>query len=196
MLDIIGSMLISGLLLLTALRMDEQATRNSYYSKTNLTVQQNMTSLVQNLEYDFRKMGYCANPNVQPDPYMYVVEGDSDHICFVADLDDHGVLDTVRYSLGNDTIPGCANKHLRMLYRQVNDDPPVASNLGVAEFDLKYLDGFGEEQPVPFTAPTQIQMVEITLKVEPTSAYNDTSYTQNFALWRQTRLISRNLSNR
>ena len=196
MLDIISSMLISGFLLMTAIRMDEQSVKNTYYSETNLTVQQNMTSLVQNLEYDFRKIGYCANPNVQPNPYMYVVGGDTSYIWFVADLDDQGVLDTVKYFLGSDTIPGCANKHVRMLYRQVNSDPPFGSNLGVAEFTLKYLDGFGQDLPVPFTAPSQVQMVEITLKIEPTAAYDDTSYTQNFALWRQTRLISRNLSNR
>ena len=67
-LDIISSMLISGFLLLTALHMDEQSVKTTFYSETNLTVQENLTSLVENLEYDFRRMGYCANPNVQPNP--------------------------------------------------------------------------------------------------------------------------------
>ncbi|MCL4540223.1 MAG: hypothetical protein M1378_11620 [Bacteroidetes bacterium] len=196
MLDIISSMLISGFLLMTALHMDEQSVNNTYYSETNLTVQQNMTSLVENLEYDFRKMGYCADPNVQPESYMYVVKGNSGYIWFLADLDNMGVLDTVKYFLGTDPIPGCANQHVRMLYRQVNSNPPFGANLGVAEFSLRYMDGFGQQLPIPFTAPSQVQMVEITLKVEPTAAYGDTSYTQNFALWRQTRLISRNLHNR
>lgn len=196
MLDIISSMLISGILLVTAIRMEEQSVKNTYYSSTNLTVQQNLTSLVQNLEYDFRKMGYCANPNLQPDPSFYIIQGDSNLIWFVADLDNKGVFDTVKYSLGADPIPGCANKHVRMLYRQVNGDPPFESNLGVAEFNLKFLDGFGQVLPIPFTGRNQTQMVEITLKIEPTAAYNDTSYAENYALWRQTRLISRNLSNR
>lgn len=196
MIDIVSSMLISGFLLVTALRMDQQSVKNTYYSETNLTVQQNLTSLVENLEYDFRKMGYCADPNVQPKPYMYVVKGDSNYIWFVADLYNNGTLDTVKYYLGSDSIPGCANKHVRMLYRQVNSGPAVGSNLGVAEFKLKYLDGFGQPLEPPITAPSQVQMVEITLKIEPTAAYGDTSYDQNFALWRQTRLISRNLKNR
>ena len=196
MLDIISSMLISGFLLFTALQMDQQSIKTTYYSETNLTVQQNLTSLVEILEYDFRRMGYCADPNVQPNPDMYIVKGSSSYIWFVADMDNTGVLDTVKYFLGTNPIPGCANRNVRMLYRQINSDPPVGSNLGVVQFDLKYLDGFGQALPTPIYAPSQVQMVEITLKIEPTAAYGDTTYNQNFALWRQTRLISRNLRNR
>ncbi len=195
LIDIVSSMLISGFLLVTALQMDEKAVQNTYYSETNLTVQQNLTSLVQNLEYDFRKMGYCADPNLQPKTYMYLVQGDTSSISFVADLNNVGVLDTVKYYLGGH-VPGCPNPHVKMLYRQVDSDPAVGSNLGVTEFYLKYLDSFGQELPVPFTAPSQVQMVEITIRVEPAAAYDDTTYSQNFALWRQTRLISRNLKNR
>lgn len=196
LIDIVSSMLISGFLLVTALHMDEQSVKTTYYSETNLTVQQNLTSLVENLEYDFRKMGYCADPTLQPKTYMYIVEGDTNYIWFLADLDNAGVLDTVKYYLGNTPIPGCANKNVRMLYRQIDGNPPFGSNLGVAQFSLRYLDGFGQPVPTPIYAPSQVQMVEITLKIEPTAAYGDTSYTQNFALWRQTRLISRNLKNR
>ncbi len=198
-------MLISGFLLLTALQMDEKAVKNTFYSETNLTVQQNLTSLVENLEYDFRKIGYCANPNLQPKTYMYLVSGDTSSISFVADLDNTGVLDTVKYFLGG-SVPGCPNPDVRMLYRQVNSGPAVGSNLGVTEFYLKYLDSFGQQLPVPFTAPSQVQMVEITVRVEPTASYGNASTSntfaswndapQNFALWRQTRLISRNLRNR
>jgi hypothetical protein len=193
--DIVASMLISGFLLVTALQMDEKSTQNTFYSETNLTVQENLTSVVQNLEYDFRKMGYCANPNLQPKTYMYLVSGDTSAISFVADLNNVGVLDTVKYYLGGQ-VPGCPNPHVKMLYRQVDSGPSVGSNLGITEFYLKYLDTFGQELPVPFTAPSQVQMVEITIRVEPTAAYDDTTYSQNFALWRQTRLISRNLRNR
>ncbi len=196
LIDIVSSMLISGFLLVTALQMDQQSVKTTYYSETNLTVQQNLTSLVENLEYDFRKMGYCANPDLQPKTYMYVVKGDSNYIWFVADLADTGALDTVKYYLGDTPIPNCPNKNVRMLYRQIDSNPPFGSNLGVAQFSLKYLDGFGQPIQPPIVAPSQVQMVEITLKVEPTAAYGDTSYTQNFALWRQTRLISRNLKNR
>lgn len=195
LIDIVSSMLISGFLLVTALQMDEKAVQNTYYSQSNLTVQENLTSLVQNLEYDFRKMGYCADPNLQPKTYMYLVQGDTSSISFVADLDDIGVLDTVKYYLGG-PVPGCPNPHVKMLYRQVDSGPAVGSNLGVTEFYLKYLDSFGQQIAVPFTAPSQVQMVEITVRVEPTAAYNDSTYKQNFALWRQTRLISRNLRNR
>lgn len=197
LLDIIGSMLVSGLLLLTALRMNEQARVNTFNSQANLTVQENLTSIVENLEWDFRKIGYCANPNVQPKNYMYITHGDSDDITFVADLENKGVLNTVRWYLGNDPIDGTPNPRVRMLYRVV-DGKSSGANLGVTQFELHYFDTVGDTVYPPFDAPSTVKLIEVTIRVEPTAlyggAYNDT--TSNFAVWRQTRLVSRNLNAR
>ena len=105
LLDIIGSMVIGGLLLLTALEMNDSATQNTYQSQENLTVQQNITSLVENLEWDFRKLGYCANPMLTSDPTHYILKGTSDSISFVADTGNVGVLNTITWYLGS-IIPG------------------------------------------------------------------------------------------
>lgn len=194
MIDIVSSMLISGLLLLVALRMDEKSVQNTFDSQASLTVQQNLTSVVENLEWDMRKIGYCKNPDLQPQTYMYIVKGDTNLIWFLSDVNNAGVLDTVKYWLGG-PVPGSANPDVRMLYRQVDNGPAMGANLGITQFNIKYLDNFGQQLSTPFVAPSQTQIMEITVRVEPTAAY-DTAYSSNYAVWRQTRLVSRNLKSR
>jgi hypothetical protein len=194
LLDIVASMVVGGLLLIVALRMNDKAVENTYQSQAALTVQQNLTSLVENIEYDFRKIGYCRNPSLQPKTYMYILSGTDSSISFVTDLSNAGKLDTVQYFLGGH-VPGDPNPDVKYLYRQVNSSPPVASNLGITEFHLRYLDGFGQQLSTPFVAPSQAQVIEITVRVEPTVIYN-AAYDTIFAVWRQTRLISRNLKAR
>lgn len=194
MIDIVSSMLISGLLLLVALRMDEKSVQNTFDSQASLTVQQNLTSVVENLEWDMRKIGYCKNPDLQPQTYMYIVKGDTNLIWFLSDVNNAGVLDTVKYWLGG-PVPGSANPDVRMLYRQVDNGPAMGANLGITQFNIRYLDSFGQQLSTPFVAPSQTQIMEITVRVEPTAAY-DTAYSSNYAVWRQTRLVSRNLKSR
>lgn len=198
LLDIIGSMLISGLLLLTALRMNEQARMNTFNSQANLTVQQNLTSLVQNIEWDFRKIGYCADPTAQPRNFMYIVHGDTDDVTFVGDLDNNGALDTVRWYLGKVPIEGTENPRVRMLYRVVNGERQYGANLGVTQFSLRYFDTLGDSVETPFDAPSTAKLIEITLRVEPVALYDaaNNNSTSNFSVWRQTRLVSRNLKAR
>ena len=195
LIDIVSSMLISGLLLLVAIRMDEKSIRNTFDSQASLTVQQNLTSLVESLEYDFRKIGYCRKPERLPsaDEPLFIQQGDTSSISFLTDVADTGSVDTVKYWLGNTPIAGCPNTKVRMLYRKVNSGPAVGSNLGITQFYLRYINTSGDTlPPTPFVAPSQVQVIEITIRVEPTAAY-DTAYSSNYAVWRQTRLVSRNL---
>lgn len=199
MLDIVGSMVIGGLLLLVALRMDEKATQNTFQSQANLTMQQNLTSLVENIEYDFRQIGYCSNPDAYPDvlpfPYKYVVFGDTSAIWFVTDTRNSGRLDTVKYYMGGpDSLT--PNPHDYKFYRQVNNGPAVWSSLGVTQFKLRYLDAIGDSVSVPFTGQSSTQLVEVNLRVEPVALYGDTTYKNVYAVWRQTKLVSKNLQNR
>ena len=191
MLDIVGSMLIGAFLLLAAVRMNEKATRNTFESQENLTVQQNLTSIIENIQWDFRKIGYCRDPKQIRDPRYFILYGDVDSLVFRADLSNVGKTDTVRWYLGQ-YVAG-PNKKIRMLCRQVNSEPPLQANLGVTEFKLKYYD-VSDSEMTTVVAPQEStpQLVELTLRIEPTAAY-DTAYTSNFAYWRQTRLVSRNM---
>ncbi len=110
-LDIMGSMIIGGILLLTLFRMNDNATRNTYNFSGELGVQQNLVTTVEVLEYDFRKIGYCEDPFKLPHPEEdAILYADTSKIRFLTDLmtsaygstDPHGDgnLDTLEYFLG------------------------------------------------------------------------------------------------
>ena len=199
MIDIVGSMLIGGLLLLSALGMNSNASRNTFQVEEDLTVQQNLTSLIQNLEYDFRRIGYRSG-GYPPPTDSCIVFGRSDSIAFLSDMDNDGNLDTVIWYIGKSPIAGCPNPNARMLVRKVvsNGETQVdSSNLGVTEFSIEYLDAFGVQVPTPYIqgSPDPPNLMRLNLMVQPTAAY-DTAYSSNFAFWTQTRLVSKNLTAR
>lgn len=198
LIDIIGSMLIGGLLLVTALRMNDNATRNTFESQENVTVQQNLTSLVQTLEQDFRRIGYRQGGNPAPD--SCVLYGRSDSVVFVGDMNDDGSMDTVTWYIKKTPIANCANPNARMLVRMDRNKGVTvvdSGNLGVTLFSIGYYNGFMEAIGTPFIFPAYPPpvLMQVSLMVQPTAAY-DTAYSTNFAFWTETRLVSRNLTAR
>jgi hypothetical protein len=193
--DMVGSVVIAGLVIMMALRMNMNVANSNGSYKADVMVQESLVSLVQAIEYDFRKMGYGVD-----DPTTVVRRADTSHISFLGDLDNDGQVDTVDWYLGK-TITSTANPNDKMLYRRVgtttNGVSLIGSLPGVVQFGMKYLDQFG----VAAMFPGQIWIVETTLRVE--SPYKvqdrevlDQSYGlwgYSAAFWRQTRLASRNL---
>jgi hypothetical protein len=194
LIDLAGSFLVSGLLLLTALQLDQKSIQTTFDSQAGLTVQQNMVALIEVLQYDFRKIGYCRTAGKLPSSAVntFIQKGDTSTIWFLADVTNSGNVDTVKYWLDTAPIPGAANPRVRMLYRQINSGVPMGSNLGVTQFSIQYFDAFGVQIPTPFGAPNQAQYIVLNVRLEPVAAFNS-DYSSNFVIWRQTRMVSRNL---
>lgn len=194
LIDIAGSFLISGMLLLVALQLDQKSIQTTFDSQAGLTVQQNMVELIQYMQYDFRKIGYCKNASKLPSSSenLFIQKGDTSSICFLGDVTNSGNVDTVRYWLGTAPIPGSPNPAVRYLYRQIDNEAPMASNLGITRFYIRYYNTFGNQIPTPFAAPNQAQYIVISIGMEPVAAYNS-AYSSNFVTWRQTTMVSRNL---
>ena len=76
LLDIIGSAIIGGLLLMILFRMNDTAVQNNYDMNGEKIVQQNLVDLVELIEYDFRKIGYCADYKNIPDPTKSIIAAD------------------------------------------------------------------------------------------------------------------------
>ena len=194
LLDIIGSMIIGGILLSIAWRLSDTATEKTYNNSGDLSLQQNLATIAQMLEYDFRKIGYSADWNKLPDPTKAILYADTSSIKFLTDIDSDGNLDSIRYFLGpTSELTETENPRDRMLYRVLNDEVPGGSNLGVTEFRMVYYDALGDTIPLPIVNTGEISSIEINVTVENTAAY-DTLYST--AYWRQIRLIARNLKNR
>lgn len=219
-LDIMGSMIIGGILLLTLFRMNDNATKNTYNFSGELIVQQNLVTTVEVLEYDFRKIGYCEDPFKLPHPEENaILHADVSDIKFLTDLlitpfgstdpKGDGILDTLEYYLGPASeLIGTPNPNDRMLYRIVNG-VPRGVNLGVTKFIVRYfrdsLTASGSttlaeilpaDLPKNWVAgtPTGITALQIDIQVENTASYDAANNPFRQAFWRQIRLSSRNIN--
>ena len=206
--DIIGSLVVFGWLFLMTLQGNVANSENIQTLKGDLLVQENLVEVTRLLEYDFRKIGFCNEPNSLPDPTMAIRAADSNSIKFLTDLDNgsgpDGVLDSLTYYLGDTTeLSQTPNPRDRFLYRKVNNIAAKGANLGITSFTLKYYDAVGNRIPAPVSAVNlqRIQTIQITLSVENVYAATisetaplNTQYSSAF--WQQMRMSTRNYRNR
>lgn len=194
LIDILGSSIVGGMLLLILWRLNDAATQNTVNYGGEVIVQQNLVETVAILEYDFRKIGYCKDWTKIPDPSKAILLADSTSIKFLTDFDNNGLPDSLSYFLGSESaLTSTPNPSDRMLYRVENANTPGGSNLGVTKFRLTYFDVLGNILNFPITNPNLIATMQIDLKVESPYAYNNEYPT---VFWRQIRMTSRNLRNR
>jgi len=192
--DILGSMIIGGILMMITWRLSDAATEKTYNNSGELSLQQNLATVAQILETDFRKIGYCSDWNNFPDPSKAVVFADASSIRYLTDIDSDTDMDSIHYYLGpTSELSSTPNPRDRLLYRVVNNEPPLSSNMGVTQFKLVYFDALGDTIAPPITTPGLITSIEINITVESVAAY-DEKYSSAF--WRQIRLVARNLRNR
>jgi len=192
LIDILGSTIMGGLLLIILLRLNDTSTEKTSNYGGELSLQQNLVTIAQIMEYDFRKMGYCKDWQKFPDPTKAIASANSSSIKFYADIDNNGSMDTISYYLGG-LLTATPNPRDRFFYRAINSQPPAAINLGVSQFFMKYFDALGDSLPAPVAQPSLINSYEINIQVETVYAY-DQKY--SMAFWKQIRLLARNLRNR
>ena len=200
--DIVGSMIIGGILMTLVWRLSDASTEKTYNNSGELTIQQNLLTLAQMIEFDFRKIGYCNTWNAIKDPRktkeafnpsQAIIYADETSIPFYTDLSPYdGKIDSVSYYLG--PVSECSatpNPRDKILYRIENDETPIASNLGVTDFEMVYYDVNNDVITPPIITRGLIKSIEINLTVENVAAY-DEKYSNAF--WKQIRLASRNVS--
>ena len=194
MLDILGSVIIGGILLLSMANLNEKSTENLYRGSTNLAAQTNLATIVQILETDFRKIGYCADWQQIPTPTEAILYADSVSIRYLTDVQSDGIVDTMFYYIDHSTdIPETPNPRDRYMYRVINNEAPVGVNLGVTQFKMTFFSALGTELTFPLADPREIYTMQIDISVEDVAAYNQEYQT---IFWRQIRLAARNLFNR
>ena len=208
-LDVIGSFILFGWLLLSTIRVGTANSENMQSYGGELLVQENLVEITKLLEYDFRKIGYCAEPNRLPDPTKAIILADSTQIKFLTDVDltgsgPDGFIDSIYYYLGpTSELAYTANPRDRLLYRVVNNAAAKGANLGVTSFILRYFDGQVNVIAAPVAAANlqKIQTIQISIIVENTVAseiVETAPMNQQYssAFWQQMRLSSRNYRNR
>lgn len=194
LIDIIGSAIIGGFILLILFRTNASVTENTYNNTSDLIVQEDITTVVSILENDFRKIGYCEDWTKIPDPTKSIIYADTSTIKFLTDDQNDGTVDTLSYYIGpTSDLPNTPNPNDRILYRQINEETPQKISLGITEFNLLYFGALGDTLSFPIVNPGAISSMQITIRVENSAAFNN-KYVDAF--WRQIRLAARNLRNR
>lgn len=198
-LDLVSSVIVGGILMLILFRLNDAAVENNYVYGGEAIAQSNLVEIVQLVEHDFRKIGYCKDWGKIPDPSKSILTASQNQIEFLTDEDNDGEIDNIKYYLGTtDQLLNTPNPNDKMLYRVVNNETPKGANLGVTQFDLLYFDAMGNQLSFPITVPSEIYTMQINIKVEDAYGYNRVNDEEKYAsaFWRQVRLASRNLKNR
>ena len=212
LLDILGSTIVGGLLLLILIRLTLASVQNNYDYNGERIVQRDLTAVVQLLEYDFRKIGYCAKyANLASYQDSLIQRATDTTISFYTDLPTtaapygDSILDKVYYYTGPTSgLSATPNPKDRVLYRVVNNGTPSAVNLGVSLFKLTYYDQYGNvihpSGIPPYNPP--IASIQIDVAVSNSYAYydpnnpNNTYSTAKTAFWRQIRMPMANFTKR
>ncbi|PID58426.1 MAG: hypothetical protein CR986_07935 [Ignavibacteriae bacterium] len=200
LIDVLGSTLVGGMLLLILFRINDATVENNYMYGGELIIQENLVEIVELIEHDFRKIGFCENYVALPKE-QFILHADSNSIKFSTDIDSDGIVDSIHYYIGpTSELKGTPNPRDRFLYRVVNDKPPVGTNLGLTEFKLAYYNTLGHKLSFPINYLTEIQSIEINIKIEDVYGYDtkndEKQNTDKYAsaFWKQIKLSSRNIT--
>ena len=169
LLDLIGSALIGGILVLQLLNMSLFMQNASYNSDNELKMQQNAKTLAEIVNYDFRKIGYNYDSTA-------ILVADQKRIKFIGDLEapgesGNGVVDTVEYCVLDSThATSTSNPRDIVLVRVLNNKDSIAGpTLGLVNIKFSYYDSLF----TPTAVLSKIKYLKTELWVEPTEVSDD-----------------------
>lgn len=190
LIDVLGSAIIGGLLLMNLLRLNATVVENETHFSHDKSAQIDVVLIATLIDRDFNLMGYCGNHSlITSDSTLSY--GDSTSIRFYADIDNNGSYDDVYYYLSDTSaLSHTPNPRDRILYRQINSGTPQIVGNNITEFSLVYLDGLRNEITPPVVYNPNVNFVKVAFKVEDPFAYDD-NYAQ--AVWRRLTVTTKNL---
>jgi hypothetical protein len=160
-LDLVGSAVIGGILLLTLLEFSASNQQAKQEYQAEMLSQENIISVADALEGDLRQAGYCKNKTAMSVPV--IVSAGSDYIAFKTDVptqasrEGDGSVDTISYKIIGTSGP---DSNERKLMRKVNSGELSPFSRDITQFDIKYYKYNGDTLTRP-VAPAQLK--EITL---------------------------------
>lgn len=176
MLDIVGSVLLFGILVLTIGRVQTNLNTAMYANSFTQITQRNAVELAHQMEHDFAKIGYhVSNPSER------IKAADSLSIKFKSDLMNNGSVDEIEYRIGTkEEADATPNPVDFPLYRK-DKNGEIKQLWGTTRFNLKYynMDYQQLASPVPSDSLSRIYAIWITFVMEgrePAGSAIDTTY--------------------
>lgn len=182
---LVTSYVIGGILLIGILAMNMSLSNSSIELTLTQTTREKATGVQEILNHDIQKIGFNRNNKTSP----VLVEADSHKIVFRSNIDNsyNNSVELVTWEF-TDTPVDNGNPNAYVLKRTVRDvdtgniisETPI--RLGVTNFNIKYLDEYGEPvsnhmaTPVASSDLNDIRQLYITLELQSTAkVYQNTN---------------------
>jgi len=169
LLDIIGSTIIAGMVVMILLAININNTTSSSALLFTTIEQQKITQVSEIIQYDFYKIGYLTSGEK-------IAIADSNEIKFYADIDNDTEIDSVHYYVGYTTdLSYTTNPDDKPLYRQRNYQDSLLAEIPVVDFNLSYYDSIGNS--LDYSSLTSsagrnlIKSIKIKITVESDELY-------------------------
>lgn len=171
MMDIVGSLVLLGMVILMVMGININMSQETYKGLTEYNLHAQSIQLSRIFEFDLYKMGYAVSkPGV-------IAVAETSKIKFYSNLFNiAGRRDSIEYDLGT-TVPSSTNPRDKSLYRFENTTQ-VFINFSVTHFKLSYYNGNDSllGTPVTGTLRDSIKSVRVYLTLESPEPF-DTSRT-------------------
>lgn len=168
MYDVICSTVIGGVVLSMLMGFNTQIVEQAGAQTIKTMAQSNLTTTSEIVEFEFRKLGYGVL--IRAD--SCIISADSNKIKFKCDLDNDGLMDTLKYEFNTTSPSGQVNKNTRVLYRTLNSGTAQPINIGLTKFKISYYDSTGTLfSSYPVSLPSHINLLKIAMNIESTVPY-------------------------
>ncbi len=171
LLDIIGSTIIAGMVVMILMAVNINTTTASSAILFTTIEQRKITDVSELIQYDFYKIGYLI-------PGEKIAVADSNEIKFYSDIDNNSEIDSVHYYVGyTSDLDYTSNPNDKPLYRQRNDQDSLLTEIPVVDFQLSYFDSLGNS--LDYSSLTNsagrdlIKSIKIKITVESDELYAD-----------------------
>lgn len=189
MLDMVGSAIIFGVLILTVARVQGNLNSTMYQNTFNINTQTTAVNVARQMEFDFAKAGYRVTGNK-------IFVADTDRVAFKGALSYGGTADSISYTIG-DWDTNSVNARDRSLVRYSRISGTLKQRIGLTNLSFMYFDTLNNIMTTPVSGSTNLNSIRgINVKLrleslEPTDASDTTSY---FAVNWEKLIYPRNLA--
>src|SRR5438094_706771 len=128
-LDIIGSTLLAGAVILAVIGLNFLFTDSTRNFGSDLSTQENMVGLTERIQWDFAKIGYRVTNGKR------ILVSKSDTLMFAGDMDNNGTVDTVKYFKGSTSTRSNTHNPKDFLLYRVSKTDTMKLNEGLTRFD-------------------------------------------------------------
>jgi len=190
MLDIVGALLLFGILIVTIARVQSNLNEASFQNSFSVITQGNATELARQVEYDFTKIGFRV-------PVKRILHADTNLIEFRSDLLNNGIIDTIKYSTGTVSEATITANPFDFPLKRRSRTGVLTQQRSLRRFHLRYFDFNHSRIGTPIThidSLAKIYAINVFFTVEgrETARGGDTTY---YAVFWQKLIYPRNLSN-